>query len=117
MAIGTKFKGVNDQRIATSALYIVQETVERQDVDVLPMFPCPTPTWPPLPDNGTNTIYDPFGYPDSEVPVTYDDINNFFKEYTSQDQLIGAATGIVVGAGVVATVILAILGAISGVAA
>ena len=63
--------------IGTSPLYIVQMTLDRQDLELRPLFPCPTPTWPPVPWNGTNPSYDPFG-PPSEVPI---DINKVFSDF------------------------------------
>ncbi|CEL25988.1 hypothetical protein MB9_2377 [Methanobacterium formicicum] len=70
--------------IETSPLYIVQKTLDRNDLELPPLFPCPIPTWPPLPWNGTYPPYDPFAYPDSEVPIEINKIfNDFWREHVN----------------------------------
>jgi hypothetical protein len=70
--------------IETSPLYIVQKTLDRNDLELPPLFPCPIPTWPPLPWNGTYLPYDPFAYPDSEVPIEINKIfNDFWREHVN----------------------------------
>ncbi len=83
--------------IMTSPLYVLQKTRERQDLASIPLFPCPIPTWPPIPGNWTLPTYAPFAYPPSEIPIdlnnpygypplekpiTYRDVYDFFKEHT-----------------------------------
>ena len=59
--------------IMTSPLYVLQKTRERQDLDLIPLFPCPVPKWPPIPGNWNLPTYDPFAYLPSEIPI---DLNN-----------------------------------------
>lgn len=58
--------------IMTSPLYIVQKTLDRQDLELPRLFPCPAPTWPPSPED-ENPPYGP--------TINYDNIYDFFKEH------------------------------------
>ena len=58
--------------IQTSPLYIVQKTLDRQDLELPRLFPCPAPFWPPTSED-ENPPYGP--------TIKYKDIYDFFKKH------------------------------------
>lgn len=105
--------GICPVYIGYSALWVVQAIKDNERNGEPPLFPIPTPTYPPLPWNGTNPPYNPFSYPFSEVPININNVGNFFKEHFGAGNGLSPETYVEIGVGIV-TIIAIILGSITG---